>query len=152
MPQCWTAAQTPRSEDSQRGRTINTLVAGFSVGSQARSSKAGSIFQLPAVSSWACLEVEMLWLLFIVMLVPNCSIVLYSHDATIKWTWSLGINVGQHLASLYIQPKATLGVHTALSLALLGDLALSSFRIATEWCFLTFTLTPHFEGPHKRQL
>lgn len=94
---------------------IKISVAGFSVVSQKRTSKAGSFFQICLPAS---LEAETLCLLFVFMSVPNHSIVFYSHGAIIKQNCSFGVGVGQHSVSVCIQCQAALGLGTAPSLAL----------------------------------
>lgn len=113
---------------------------------------------LPQICSPARLEAEVLCLLFAVLLVPNPSIALYNHDAVVKRNCSLGIRAGRHSANLCLQPRAALGLRTALSLSLQPSTSwevrlppLSRSRLELHWVMLSLICShPTFWGTTQK--
>lgn len=139
---------------------MKTSVAGVSVASRAKTSKASRFSHLPQIYSPACLEAEILHLLFIFVLVTNHSIVLCNHDAIIKWNCSLGISIEQLFVNLYNQLRATHCIqasawHSSPPTDLLGRFGsplLSDYtRISTEPCFILLS-HPTFWGTTQKAI
>lgn len=163
---CQEAAQAPQARRSTNKATnlfmsneMKVLVAGLSVASQTRTSKAGSFFQLPQVCLPASLEAEMLCLRVIIISVPNHNIVLYSHDAITKQNCSVGISIGRHSVRVCLQPRAALWLGTAPSLALQPSHCTSwqvwlslPFRLDGKLNCMVLIISPLFEGRILRDL